>query len=156
MLINHPDLAEKIVVSAFGLERPGSVVAQSFINGDGDGALAMVRHFVPALAQAIDAASNPSLARLWAAVLDTSAEEIATQVEDHTFLSDVADAFAAHASVPARATALLTAAAAYHAAGRAPEALARLDPDLATTLKAVFPPKESETKAQRNALRFKT
>lgn len=156
MLINHPDLAEKIVVSAFGLERPGSVVAQSFINGDGDGALAMVRHFVPALAQAIDAASNPSLARLWAAVLDTSAEEIATQVEDHTFLSDVADAFAAHASVPARATALLTAAAAYHAAGRAPEALARLDPDLATTLKAVFPPKESETKAQRQPRKRRT
>ncbi|MCP9628251.1 hypothetical protein NML43_14240 [Rhodopseudomonas palustris] len=148
-LANHPDVAETIVESSTGLDESGAVVAQSFLSDDRDAALAMVRHFVPALAQAIDAASDPRLARLWVAVLDASAERIITSVEDHAFLNDVAGIYAAHPSVPPRATALLSAAAAYHAADRDPAALARLDPDLATTLKAVFPPKESEAKPLR-------
>ncbi|AVT79271.1 hypothetical protein [Rhodopseudomonas palustris] len=148
-LTTNPDGAEAIVKSPYHLDEPGSVVARTFLSGDRDQALKMLRHFASALAQATDAASDPRLARLWAAVLEASAEKIVTSVEDHASLSEVAGIFAAHPPVPPRVTALLTAAAAYHAAGRDPAALARLDPDLATTLKAVFPPKESEAKPLR-------
>ncbi|WP_164631156.1 hypothetical protein [Rhodopseudomonas sp. WA056] len=155
-LARHPDVAERIAESTAGLDEPGLAVAQSFLGGDRDTALRMVRHVVPALVQAVEDASDPRLARLWAAVLATSAERIVASVEDHAFLNDVADIFTAQTSVPTRTTALLRASATYHAAGRDPAALARLDPDLATTLKAVFPPKESETKAQRKPRKRRT
>lgn len=155
-LRSHPEVAEAIVESSEGLDEPGFVVTQLFEDRDPNTALAMVRHFVSALAQALVDASDSRLARLWGAVLEASAERIVAYIEDDAFLRDVAGVFAAHASVPARTTALLSAAAAYHAADRDSAALARLDPDLATTLKAVFPPKESETKAQRKPRKRRT
>jgi tetratricopeptide (TPR) repeat protein len=139
-LTGRPDGAEVIVNSSYRLSEPGSVVAGTFLDRERDDAFKMLRHFASALAQAIDAASDPRLTRLWSAVVEASAEAIATTVEDGVFLNEAADILAEHASIPARATALLSAAAAYHAAGRDPAALARLDPDLATTLMAVFAP----------------
>lgn len=156
VLTKYPEVAEVIAKSTVGLGEPGATVAQTFLGRKANAALAMVSHFIPAVAQAIVSASDQRLAKLWSAVIEASAEEIATSVEDHVFLNEVAGIFAAHTSVPVRAIAMLMAAAAYHAAGRDSAALARLDPDLATTLKAVFPPKESETKAQRKPRKRRT
>lgn len=148
LLENRSDVAEMITRSN-GLGEPGSVTAKAFLDGERDDALNMIRHIVPALDQAIRSTSDQRLARLYIAVLDASAENIATGVENGAFLNEIADVFAAHSSVPARATSLLKGAAAYHTAERDPATLARLDPDLATTLMAVFPARAGTKKGPR-------
>lgn len=149
LLKDRSDAAEVITRTSDGLGEPGSVAANAFLDGGRDDALKMIRHIVPALDQAIKSASDQRFAWLWTAVLDASAENIATDVDDGAFLNEVAEIFAAYSSVPVRATSLLKAAADYHTAERDPAALARLDPDLATTLMAVFPPKAGRKKERR-------
>ncbi|KIZ40280.1 MULTISPECIES: tetratricopeptide repeat protein [Rhodopseudomonas] len=152
MLASRPVVAETINQSSVFIGHSGGVVARALLNGEREDALTMARHVVSALAQAIEAASDPRPAGLWSAILAASAEAITTAVAEAAFLSEIADILAAHASVPVRATSLLAAAAAYHAGGRDSAALARLDPDLATTLMVVFPPdsaKQSEPRRRK-------
>jgi tetratricopeptide (TPR) repeat protein len=138
------------------LRGPGRMIANA-TTSNRESARKMTSHMVAALAQGIETAPDPPVAHLWTAVLDASASEIATAWADNastpavdpTFLKEVADIYAAHPQVPARATALLAAAAAYHERGRDPAALARLDPDLATMLMAVFPPNDESPKRSR-------
>jgi tetratricopeptide (TPR) repeat protein len=148
-LERSPRTAERIVKSAAELGEAGNVIAAAHAANQRDMALSQARHLVAALAHAIETATNPALARLWVAVLNASAERIATNVEDATFLREFADILTAHAAVPERAKSLIAAATAYHDGGRDPTALARLEPDLATTLAAVFPPKAEPVNKER-------
>jgi transcription initiation factor TFIIIB Brf1 subunit/transcription initiation factor TFIIB len=141
--------AEQIATDSNGLGEAGKTIATTHAANKRNAALAQARHLVAALAHAIETAPNPAVARLWTAVLNASAEQIATKVEDVVFLRDFADLLTVHSSVPARAKDLVAAAAAFLASGRDPATLARLEPDLATTLMAVFKPKSGGVKRQR-------
>jgi tetratricopeptide (TPR) repeat protein len=141
--------AEQIVKDSVGLGEAGDVISAAHTANQRDVALSQARHLVAALAQAIETTTSPSLERLWAAVLNASAERIATNVQDAAFLREFADILATHPAVPERAKSLTAAAAAYHASGRDPAALARLEPDLATTLVAVFKPKAEPVTRER-------
>ncbi len=82
-----------------------------------------------------------------------------TAIEDPAVLTARAEAIALHfpGRFPAE-TDRLHAAAAYHASGRDPASLARLDPDLARTLRTMFPPAEAEpapARGRRSARRRK-
>jgi hypothetical protein len=149
ILANLPRTAERIIRESVGLGEAGDVIATALATNQRDTALSQASHFVATLAQAIETATDPAQVRLWAAVLNASAERIATRVEDAHFLSQFGDILAAHAALPERAKGLIAAAAAYHASGRDPIALARLEPDLATTLEAVFGPATQLPKKQR-------
>jgi tetratricopeptide (TPR) repeat protein len=154
ILNRFPKAAEQITKETHGLAEGGDAIAAAH-TGQPDAALAQARHFVAALAQATETAPAPALAQLWSAVLNASAEQIATRVEDIVFLREFADTLTAHPSVPARAKDLIAAAAAFHSSGRDPAALARLEPDLATTLMAVFKPKSGSSKRQKPRVRPK-
>ena len=149
LLANGPDVSEKIAYTSNHLNAACRVIGPAFIAGNHDTARKMLRHVVTALAQGIQTAPDPRVAQLWTAVLNASAEEIATELIDAAFLREVANIYAAHPQVSPRATALLAAAAAYHERGRDPAALARIDPDLATMLMAVFPPSDESPKRTR-------
>lgn len=139
---------DKIAENPDNLRGPGRMIV-SATAGDREDARKMASHMVAALAQGIQTAPDPRVAQLWTAVLNASAEEIATELIDATFIREIADIYAAHPQAPPRATALLAAAAAYHERGRDPAALARIDPDLATMLMAVFPPSDESPKRTR-------
>ena len=151
LLASRPDVLEQIVEKSGRLGMPGRIIATSFAAGKLDSLLAVARHMVTALTRGIETAPDPRLVRLWTAVLNASAQRIATELAEPAFLKEIADIYAAHPQVPPRATALLLAAAAYHERGRDPAALARLDPDLATMLMAVFPPKSESPKRARKS-----
>jgi len=163
MFNTQADISEQITTASKFIREPGVEITNAFSAGNRETAIAMTRHMVAALAQGIETASDPRVARLWTAVLDASADEIATaRVEnatapavDPTFLKEIVDIYAAHPAAPPRATALLAAAAAYHERGRDPAALARLDPDLAIMLMAVFPPKGESSKRTRKSRKKK-
>ncbi len=140
---------EQIVAGSAGLGEAGQVIVTTHRANKSESALAQARHVVAALAHAIETAPNPEAARLWVAVLNASAEQIAIRIEDVVFLRNLADILTAYSSVPERPKDLLAAAAAFHANGRDPAALARLEPDLATTLMAVFKPKPGSVKRKR-------
>jgi tetratricopeptide (TPR) repeat protein len=141
VLSEAPEVAELIVGRPFLIGEPGKVIAAAYKADKLDNALAQARHFVTALAQAIAVASDPRLVRLWSAVIENSVNELATKIDNAQFIGDLAATLDAHPSIPAKAKAVLAAAAAYHAGGRDPAKLARIDPDLRTTLVTVFPPK---------------
>jgi tetratricopeptide (TPR) repeat protein len=149
LLASRPDVLEQIVEKSGRLGMPGRIIATSFAAGKLDSLLAVARHMVTALTRGIETAPDPRLVRLWTAVLNASAQRIATELAEPAFLKEIADIYAAHPQAPARATALLLAAATYHERGRDPAALARLDPDLATMLMAVFPPRGESPKRER-------
>jgi hypothetical protein len=73
--------------------------------------------------------------------MNSSIEAVVAEISDAHFLRELADILRAHRSTPARALALASAAASYHAADRDAKMVARLDPDLATMLTTIFPPK---------------
>ncbi len=149
LLANWPEVSEQIAYTSDDPNALGSIIVNVFSAGNHETAKKMFRHVVAALAQGIQTAPDPRVAQLWTAVLNASAEEIATELIDAAFLREVANIYGAHPQAPPRATALLAAAAAYHERGRNPAALARLDPDLATMLMAVFPPKNESPKRTR-------
>ena len=149
LLERFPKSAELLVKNSHGLGVAGFVIAAAHAANQHDAALSQARHFVAALAQAMDTVTHRALTELWMAVLNASVERIATTLEDAAFLSEFGDILVAYVAVPGRAKILIAAAAAYHAGGRDPAALARLEPDLATTLMAVFPPKAAAVKQGR-------
>ena len=151
LLASRPEISEQIARTSNELNAPGRVIVNAFVGDNTDTARKALRHMVAALARGIETTPNPCVMHLWVALLDASADEIATELTDASFLKEVADIFAAHPQVPPRATALFSAAAAYHERGRDPAALARLDPDLATMLMAVFPPKDEAPKRARKS-----
>jgi tetratricopeptide (TPR) repeat protein len=140
LLEDVPDIADRISKDAFVMGEPGRVISASYKAGKRDDARNEARHLVAALAQAIEAAHGPYLATLCVGVLDASAKEVATNIEDATFLADFADVLSAHARAPSRVAEFISAASAYHESGRDSTKLARIDPDLATVLTTVFPP----------------
>jgi tetratricopeptide (TPR) repeat protein len=148
-MAGYPDIAEKIASRDKTVGAAGGEIASATLRSKRDSGLAMTRHLVASLAEAVEQADDPRLVRLWTAVLDAAATAFATRAADADFLRDAADIFSTHPRVPARAAALLAAAAAYHAAGRDPAALARLEPDLATTLTTLFPPTAPASEAPK-------
>ena len=159
ILSGAPEVAELIYKEGLGIGEPGQVIAAAYEVGNLDDALAQARHFATALAQAIEAAPDSRLVRLWNALIETSVNELTTKIDNPQFLGELAAILATHPVIPAKAKSLVTAAASYHAGHRDPAKLARIDPDLATTLETVFPPKshqrESEIRLRKKRRRSK-
>ena len=65
-----PEIAELIVGKPLWIGQPGTVIAAAYKAEKLDNALAQTRHFVTALAQAIEVAPDPRLVRLWSAVIE--------------------------------------------------------------------------------------
>jgi tetratricopeptide (TPR) repeat protein len=150
-----PERATEIATDTYQTGEPGRLIAQTFTDSPHEKAFALARHFVAALAEAVNGESDTRLNRLWAAILDSSTRAIASKISNAQALRDFAAILATHPSVPAHAIALSDAAASYHAAGRDPRTLARLDPDLATMLTTVFPPKTIPQGTKRKTRRKK-
>jgi tetratricopeptide (TPR) repeat protein len=155
LLERLPEAANQISKGPSEIGAAGRSIAASLEAGKRDDALAQARHFVTALARAAEHALDPSLAYLWRGVMGSSVTELATSIDDAGFLSDLTDILSAHPQVPTTVIALMQAAAAYHAAGRDSAKLARLDPDLATTIITVFPPATSVPKRGSQSKRRK-
>lgn len=155
LLSNSPAIANEIAEKSESLAEPANAIVAAHESGPRESALDETRHLVAALSQAVETATDPRLARLWTAVIHSSADRLATKIDDPDLLRDLANIMAAHPAVAARAAQLLAAAAAYHTAERDPSTLARLDPDLATTLTTVFPPKSGAAKQVRKSQKRK-
>ncbi|MGO9006500.1 MAG: hypothetical protein ACLQIQ_04020 [Beijerinckiaceae bacterium] len=149
LLQQVPEIAVEISGDAELCAVPGKVIVGSIEAKDYELARAQARHLVATLSLAIAECGDRRLAQLWTALLDATARQIATGVDDPTILAELAEIFAAHSGVPMQNVTLLRAAAAYHSGKRDPAMLARLDPDLATTLMAVFPPPGAPAKRRR-------
>jgi tetratricopeptide (TPR) repeat protein len=141
LLESLPNIADRISKDTIVVGEPGRVISASYKAGKYEDGRSEARHLVSALAQAIEAARDPRLVRLWTAILDASAKEVAASIEEATLLNELADVLSAHPHVPTRLTELMAAATAYHESGRDPTRLARIDPDLATMLTTIFPPR---------------
>lgn len=90
LLERSPNAAKRIGKDSAGLGEAGDVIATAHAANQRDTALSQARHLVAALAQVIEAATNQASVRLWEAVLNASAETIATKVHDGAFLREFA------------------------------------------------------------------
>jgi hypothetical protein len=131
------------------LRAPGHLIAQMIADGHANAALVSARHFITALALANESESSAPLQQLWPAILDASIEAIVSKVSDGSTLRDLSEILMTQGSLTPESTALIIAASEYHSAGRNPHTLARLDPDLATLLKSVFPPPPNSTQTMK-------
>lgn len=142
LMEEFPELADQIRESSDALDQPGRVIIELLIRARPE-MTTQLTQFVAALSQGIDKGSDSRVARLWSAILIASVEIIVSTIEDVDILSQLTDTLNSHRTVPARAKSLSTAATSYHATGRDPLQLARLDPDLSTMITAAFPPAKS-------------
>lgn len=150
LMEEFPAVADQILDKPYVLGEPGKVFCEVFRSDGDEGALAIARHFVSALAAAVPTGTDAGLTRLWTSVLNASAEAIVSALDNTEALRELAEICAAYESVPNRCLNLLGAAAAYHQSGRDQRELARLDPDLTTMLTVVFPPKNSGSRPKRH------